>query len=511
MIRGQKRPISNDMKQLHSEAKFNIHNRFDIEVVDSRTGGVKQKAYAENIVLDSLWPRLLTPNTYFNYIFFGTGTGPLDSSRTSLFSHLSYKAASQKALTYNFDNGWVSSRKQCQLSESEYVGVQLSEVGIGYGTSNTNLVTHALLKDMNGNTITITKTDIDVVNIYATVFVHWNVNGYGNINVARVNDNPLIVYLLGDGKMSRPTIQGFYGAPSVTSNNATYNRIDILGENAVDLIYTASTKKITISPTRFSIGQFNSNTGVKGLNLSNRIITTLSIVIPALLFKYPFSGIEASSITGETIGTGDDSSKDFATRFPFVKPGAKIYIDGLENTDVIINCLLPKYADNIGVYFELVSAYKEFGKNNAEGILSFCTGSEGQPTRPNEYSVYYNPLYSYGVDSLYTSGNIKIEVSDDLEQWSLVSSNKTGTTNISLDNKYKKYWKITSNYTTYIDSFTKCGNLITSGFTDRNIHFNTPPPAGAVITADYDCEVIAKDENHVFDFSFEITLGEKTV
>jgi hypothetical protein len=48
----------------------------------------------------------------------------------------------------------------------------------------------------------------------------------------------------------------------------------------------------------------------------------------------------------------------------------------------------------------------------------------------------------------------------------------------------------------------------TDGLTGYNVHFDTPPVDGAVITADYNTESIAKDINHVFDLSVVITLGE---
>ena len=43
-----------------------------------------------------------------------------------------------------------------------------------------------------------------------------------------------------------------------------------------------------------------------------------------------------------------------------------------------------------------------------------------------------------------------------------------------------------------------------------NIHFDVAPAAGAVITIDYTPDCIAKDENHVFDLTLELTLGEYT-
>jgi hypothetical protein len=86
------------------------------------------------------------------------------------------------------------------------------------------------------------------------------------------------------------------------------------------------------------------------------------------------------------------------------------------------------------------------------------------------------------------------------------SSTSIITLNIPTEHQNKKYWKIQNKNTTY----SGC-NTLTSDFDTTNIHFTTAPVSGALITADYECEVIAKDANHVFDFSFEITLAEKTV
>src|SRR5690606_31191910 len=47
----------------------------------------------------------------------------------------------------------------------------ITEVGVAYGSSASNLVTHAMIKDAEGNPLSIDKTDIDVIEIYATIFV----------------------------------------------------------------------------------------------------------------------------------------------------------------------------------------------------------------------------------------------------------------------------------------------------------------------------------------------------
>ena len=149
------------------EQKVSIHNRFDVEINGEWVG------YGENIVLDQMWTRLCGGLSYFVNIHFGTGAGTPIASRTTLFAHLGTKTAVNdeqvKALPVS---RW---KRKIVLNPEEYVGQTITEVGIAFGSTASNLVTHAMLKDAEGNPISITKSDTDVVTIYATVFVTLNV------------------------------------------------------------------------------------------------------------------------------------------------------------------------------------------------------------------------------------------------------------------------------------------------------------------------------------------------
>ena len=68
-----------------------IHNRFDIEIIDSKTGEVKQKAKAFNTICNNLWLKL---GSYFGHIHFGTGNGTPSQNDTTLFSFLGSKYVS---------------------------------------------------------------------------------------------------------------------------------------------------------------------------------------------------------------------------------------------------------------------------------------------------------------------------------------------------------------------------------------------------------------------------------
>ncbi|MEG2383851.1 MAG: hypothetical protein RSB39_09720, partial [Oscillospiraceae bacterium] len=88
-MRGDKRPLpaplSAELVQPEKvDAKLNasIHNRFDVEVIDSRTGEVRQRAQGENIILNQFWDIFFSGYTYFKGIAYGSGTNsPLVSDK----------------------------------------------------------------------------------------------------------------------------------------------------------------------------------------------------------------------------------------------------------------------------------------------------------------------------------------------------------------------------------------------------------------------------------------------
>lgn len=149
------------------KANVRLHNRFEIKVLDAETEEVIQKGYAENIVLDRIYTRLCTFNTYFDYIVFGSGTGELSASRTTLFNRIASKTAEEVEKIRDFPTSkWT---RKIRLGASEYNGQFIREVGISDHATNIN--THALVVDSEGEELEIEKTSIKIVDIYATVFV----------------------------------------------------------------------------------------------------------------------------------------------------------------------------------------------------------------------------------------------------------------------------------------------------------------------------------------------------
>lgn len=154
--------------------KVKVHNRFDVEVRNTITGQREEKykgVYAENIVLDNMLGANGLVNRLANIggnIYFGQGTGTLSTSRTSLFSQLDMKIATYVDKQVNAPPNASWCKKKITIGSLEQVGKIITEVGL---SATSGLGTHALLKDAEGNPISIgPKTDTQEITIYSTLF-----------------------------------------------------------------------------------------------------------------------------------------------------------------------------------------------------------------------------------------------------------------------------------------------------------------------------------------------------
>lgn len=512
MIRGQKRTIKTP-DTLNVQAS--IHNRFDIEVVDAATGKVKQTAQALNVICDGLWTRLFAPAAYFSYIFYGGGTGTPSSSDTSLFSHIGYAAVANMTYGMDYSTGVYYRKGSIQLSAATAAGKTISEVGIGYGTSSSNLCTHAMLKDMNGNPISIEKTDTDVINIYATIFVHFERLGY---------DNNTIFLVEGEGQTAYGSMDLFTWFSGAYSNRPTLAcwvpgdsmyykqyRGDVLAPRdgaQVPISYSSdvSAKRVTLTLGRLESSTGNYDQGLMHVclgapNSSNLYFYNASMLVFPGGASYPYSIVE-----GEAVATGDGVTQDFALDFAFPHD-ARVYVDGVETTDFTLD-----YAPNSTNW---VKYMKGIDPASREGELVVVTQRSDYMygSGPSGKTRFYNPMWEIGIShiglSTMKTSNTSIFASNDNVNWEKITpadGSSTTTVYIPTEHIHKKFWRVE----------TVSGNAASfslyppASFTGKCLHLATPPAEGAVITADYKCDCFAKDANHVLDMSVTIQFNEYT-
>ena len=289
-------------------ANVGIHNRFDIEVRDSRTGELKQTATAYNIVLNTMWVRLVNFETYHNNIHFGTGTGTLDATRTTLFTWLGQKTSANEELVKALPTS--SWKKKIVLNPEEYVGQTITEVGIGHSATASHIVTHALLQDAEGNPISITKTDIDVVTIYATVFATFSTQNDSVKFVGMPSNNQLVNFLIGG--TSFPSCYFYAGELPGARNELQPNVVMALegpkGNTAfvtvANWVKDAPNKKATTPAMRFGTTVGNGHLVEVGFGSSD----TAPVYSSVLPVAGTFTG---QAYAGVSVGTGDGAGTTF--------------------------------------------------------------------------------------------------------------------------------------------------------------------------------------------------------
>lgn len=271
-----------------------VHNRFDVFRKRADTGIEEQIAYAENIVLDAMWPRLCGGSTYFVNIHYGTGSGTLEASRTGLFTHLGTAVAADVAKVKALPTSYW--RRSIVLGLDTANGSTLTELGIAYSATAGNLVTHALIRDMNGNVISIPKTNLDIITIYATVYITLD-NSDANLKLVHPDQNGLIDYLLGG---SFPAANFTAGESRLSENWPRGLVSQSLGAGGTgSWSADVANKKRTTSVCQFGTAQGNGDIG-----------EVLASTIARLLL--PASGIYAGlDLVGVPVGTGDGANDTF--------------------------------------------------------------------------------------------------------------------------------------------------------------------------------------------------------
>lgn len=509
---------------METKSNIGIHNRFDIEVIDAKTGKIKQRARGFNVVCNNLFTRLAGGYyDYATYIQYGSGTGTPSASDTQLFNLVGAINPSYNDDVHtdrSYEGISVSTRK-IVLSPSTAVGVTLTEVGLAYSNSNGSLCTHAMLQDMNGNPITIQKTNTDIINIYSTVYLHWDNTGDFHLYLGTGNNrgyygtyyvsSPLTERFMG---INRGAPDGSYGGGELGHlwglngrlNCAQYKSYDpiTLTRRGKSISHDATNRKITVTVARIEANEAND---IGGLFRFVYLIDTTSYsdALTDLSAYFSLSGnaqgiwfcldaggavIPPSQITNEAVGVGDGTTTDFATKFSFPYD-ATISINGVVQAQGVSVIKAP--IDTQKMWNFMDTRYLNYPHVPARTNIT----TDGNIWY-NGYS-YYNYAYDLGLASVSASSGT-LYGSDDGENWTTIHTfSGSETYTLTGHDQHYKYYKPTAQM-----------NYTWNTWNGKAIKFTTPPASGDVITINYKTPFVAKDENHVYDLTHTFTFGEWT-
>ena len=498
------------------EVKVKLHNRFDVFVKNINTGKETQVAYAENIVLNNYWNRLISSTgwdgvtAWWSWLHLGTGTGVLDPTRTALFNRISSKRNMGGVYAMNYDEGYFSRRINVTYSETELVGQTLTEVGVATDETS-GLLTHALLMDMNGNPVSIVKTNTDIITIYATVYLVFPVGGIlagGKARFTSLGNNltadALHKTFLGVRPAGPASIRiGFSNRRVPSAYNLSMSGNDFTGTiQTPSNSYDVANKKVTFSG-RIAVGSGNFTYGILGISIG---FGTNASAVYDTFFQFDvldMDGVPDSEIVGEQIGVGDGNTTNFKTTYGLVKAGNVVKVDGVAVVSGVTVDENQPADTNITPYMKLVDVLNTtYGMDHTYGIFPGSNVSTNRSGLNGVEYIYENPFYNVlGITSLSIGKGLRLQVSNDLSSWTTIQESAGATTTVNVATEYQgyRYWKLVT-ITTYNAIFR---NIINSAHT-HNVHFDTAPVEGKVVTIDYDTPVIAKDVNHVLDYSLSV-------
>lgn len=517
-MRGEKVKIP----EKHCHIGVKLHNRFDIEVIDDKSGEVVQRAQAENVILDQAWEWIVgfkttnpTSGYGWNYnISVGNGTGSVSSSDTQLINHLRSERAYFHYSKFDDTKNIYTYTTLATISSSVLVNRTITEIGIA--TNNGLLMTHAMIRDMTGNRISIAKGDNESIKIYSTVFLHLNIPE----DVVLVNtsngSSEVGDYLLLDALVGRYNYNGAPRALNITEEEM-YTHINYsvsTTQKFVDISYNLQKKTSTLAFRRYLSNENNRTGGRRSF-----VILGSNYPVMYVYFDNVNSWNTAHRVT-DTLGLYDGTTRNYSLRYSPYVGTPKIRANGKDILSKTRN--MPYYnttdTENILCYFKTVRVpalpypannnSTPLTKNGSQFILCqssmFLDGGGITSIDEAHATIFENVLCKAITLQQFSGSSIsKVLCSNDMITWTnIVKLNNRFA--INGENQHYRYWKFltSSNTAVLFVIYEVPSNL------SKNVYIDGTPPMGSTLEAEYDTPVISKDPSHVLDFSLIFSFGE---
>jgi hypothetical protein len=534
------------------------NNTYKIELIDSRTGKIKQEGSFHNIITNMAKRMLVYAvgtdqgfefgwyNNLLKYLRCGSGTNTPTAADTDLGSLLwsDYFTGEQSEVSWPTPNTAKSSCTYTIPASATYVGT-VTEIGLyprtlpnwagnvkeGIGS----LCAHALLTDSEGQLISFEKTDLDILKITVTVEVTLTTNSsdfilfnkplpllnfvssrngfkvnwpYGSFEVRRfskdiIDNTPIESYDV-------PTVidQGFTNGYKCTNDDT---RLGITWPKA----RLAST---VITSERYYTGL--AITGLGGWKLPN------ANIFP----QYTISNIP--------IGTGDGSTTQFLNPLSYFKKNTdKVYKNGVlltRDVDYIINNIsnvnrLPEIAAFAGLIPNKVKYTGTKDTSNMSTVPLLIGSIKPTNLQSNEVPTGFNnsaPIafeYAEPVTlNYFIASNLRsvsgggyrvvdsattftLEYSNDGETYETAVVATGATFVVDFAPITAKYWRIITNqnaartiYAPWESTDSERG-FMSVGYRDPYITFTVAPAENDVLTMEVEMDIIMKNSNFVID------------
>lgn len=466
------------------------HNKFEFVILDKDSEKKIGEFISYNTLLDGYWATTVSPSSgTLNYIQYGSGVETPLKTDTDLGNRIGGKAITNVTIDRStfYTDGVVKRRGQIRLESSEHVGQSISEVGFA-SSATSGLKTKSLIKDQNGNPISILKTDTMVIDIYATFYVSVPLSLIsGDDSYIRSNSSILDKLLTGTG--SWDTTVTFHEEYKPDPFDRATAPPSFSG--SLTPVYDAPNKKITLTTPNIPAASGNQS-GIRAIELT-----------PGLMLRVPRPGVNYTTILKEVVGIGDGVNTKFTTEFNTIYDPSyvKLYVNDIEQPATVKLGMPPKNMP--GGFFLKSLGVDSDGRAIYEWLLK---GKALMSSVRIGYVREFGDAYCYGKNSLSDS------------EWILMATNAKNSSSYgnfsipipydqNLDYRYVKiYFKRRTENTYYEGVDLVTSQDILDGYV---IEALTPPPIGATVAVTYRPDSIPKNSNSVLNnISGEITFAE---
>ena len=556
--------------------KFN--NTYDVKLINSTNGEIKQSGSFHNIVTKNLMQMLMGGHSTNLQPFSGTtswqlynilgglavgsGTNEPSFTDTALQNKMWDTGASSVSREWLNDYTIRCTGKYSFPATSSYVGT-ISEAGLcpnyrEYYNGNYNtrfdpncLMTRSLFTDSEGQVISFTKTDLDILEISVTVEISMasssaNFILYKKPYLLAVIAGVVTFYDTSEsfGEMGGIDLRRYhYDLENLTTSISVEQAAAHYSSNyTANLTYDGSTAQITVPQVRMGTDTITEERYYK------------AVALPFLgYWKLPNENVlPAYTISGLQVGVGDGVTTTFENPLNYFKAGSdKVYKNGVQLVNGVDYTL-----SNIGNkdYLTELSDFNYPIKvtsglmgsellNNIKGqVNSLIRPSIAPYKTPSQFDIntecctfnYDNPilieyeeavtlnyLKAYSLitvnlnngdtNSIYGNYTLYVDASQDGQVYDNLGSYtaNSGTFTFDFTETTAKYWRIRTSYNESNRALILVGqgSYLTLGARKPNIVFTEAPAADDVITMDVEMDVIMKNSNFVLDIGCSITFS----
>lgn len=510
------------------ETSVALHNKFEATLVD-KDGKVKQRAVAENVVLNSWYTAMNTANTTPKMfgIIIGTGTGTPAITDTALFQRLGSKNGTISNVKILGDNQY-SMTVTVTFTESEGNGL-LTEVGVGvaadYYYASGTPYTHAMFTDAEGSTIAIEKTDTDRLTIVATLYL--SITYPSSIIPWPVGYNRQLIAIPA-GKSIEPEEMSLSYVPDLIQRcfgmSTTHFMSLVLADKAG---YSSAPIKLTVSATSTQSGiRVTANRVLSGEQNLQYTYQIKGLSCELGLFYLPNHDVfPPLSVNLEAVGDGETTGFNFG--IAELMPEVEVYVDDvLQPTSAYTwngkdFSIRQAWASQNGTY--LISQPRVESKNWSGWLNPVVFGEYVSSWYWSSTPIFiYDFVTAKSVNELRCSSFTGIPKtcilykSDDKETWTEVAR----ITDMTSKNDYQQsFTAVTARYYKlefdslqwYTEGQGDAGKTLGAfDFVTNQLEFVTPPAAGSVIKVKAKTEYPIKNSNWLIDqlvVDYSITRG----